>query len=54
MIYKCKKTMYDSIAILVTTKDLKDSNLTLNGFMCRYFEQWCCLERGSIMQIELH
>ena len=54
MIYKCRKTMYDSIAILVTTKDLRDSKLTLSGFMCRYFEQWNRLESGTITRIEFN
>ena len=52
MIYRCKKTMYDSIAVLVTTRDLKENKLTLNGFMCRYFEQWNNLELGTITRIE--
>jgi len=53
MIYLCKKQMYDAIALVVSKKDLKTKELTLDGFMCRYFEEQLCLPKNSITKIEL-
>ena len=44
--------MYDAIAGSVTTRDLKESRLTLTGFMYRYFEQWLCLPKDTITKIQ--
>lgn len=52
MIYVCKKELYNSIAGEVTTRDLRDSKLTLNGFMCRYFESWLSMPKGTITKIQ--
>ena len=52
MIYLCKKLQYVAIASKVTGRDLKDSKLTLHGFMCHYFEKGLNLLSGTITEIK--
>ena len=51
MIYVCNKQMYDSIAILVTKKDLQDSKKSLYGWMLSYFNGWLNLPEDTITEI---
>jgi hypothetical protein len=50
MTYVCKKTMYDSIANVVTAEDLRNSKKTLKQFMCDYFGRGLNLPDGTITE----
>ena len=51
MIYLCNKQMYNSIASLVTKKDLSNSQKSLDGWMINYFNDWLNLPTGTITEI---
>ena len=51
MIYLCSKLLYNAIASKVTKDDLKNSKLTLSGFICRYLGRQLNLPDETITKI---